>query len=76
MATLSVRNFPDRLYEKLQARAKRRSRSVSQEVIALLDELLTEAPLLSVLDLQGLGKEAWREVDAAEHIDNEHKSWD
>ena len=32
MATLNVKNLPDGLYRKLQARAKRQRRSVAQEV--------------------------------------------
>ena len=35
MATLNVKNLPDPLYRKLQARARRQRRSVAQEVIHL-----------------------------------------
>jgi hypothetical protein len=31
---------------------------------------------LSVLGLKGLGKEAWRDIDAADHVARERKSWD
>ena len=37
MAFLQIKEFPDELYEKLQARAKQKGRSISQEVIDLLD---------------------------------------
>jgi plasmid stability protein len=43
MATLNVKNLPDSLYRKLQARAKRQRRSVAQEVTQILSEAL-EAP--------------------------------
>ncbi len=76
MATLNVKNLPDALYRKLQARAKRDRRSVAQEVTHLLSEALETAKPLSILELQGLGKELWRGVDAASHVAAERASWD
>ena len=76
MATLNVKNLPDALYRKLQARAKRDRRSVAQEVTHLLSEALEEPKPLSILELQGLGKELWKEMDAAEHVNRERTSWD
>jgi len=40
MATLNVKNLPDALYRKLQARAKREHRSVAQEITHILAEAL------------------------------------
>jgi plasmid stability protein len=37
MATLHVRNLPDDLYERLRRRAREERRSISAEVISLLD---------------------------------------
>ena len=76
MATLNIKNLPDRLYRKLQARAKRQHRSVSQEVTHMLSEALEEPEALSILDLQGLGKEVWAGADAAQHVERERQSWD
>ena len=76
MATLNIKNLPDKLYKKLQARAKRERRSVAQEVTQLLAEALETPKPLSILDLKGLGKEHWRAVDATEHVDKERASWD
>jgi plasmid stability protein len=76
MATLNIKNLPDKLYKKLQARAKRERRSVAQEVTQLLAEALETPKPLSILDLKGLGKEHWGAVDAAEHVDKERASWD
>jgi plasmid stability protein len=76
MATLNIKNLPDKLYKKLQARAKRERRSVAQEVTHLLAEALETPKSLSILDLKGLGKEQWGAVDAAEHVDKERASWD
>lgn len=76
MATLNVKNLPDGLYEKLRSQAKRQHRSVSQEVTHLLEEALREPEPLSLLKLEGLGKEVWEGIDAAEYIDEERASWD
>jgi plasmid stability protein len=76
MATLNIKNLPDRLYRKLQARAKRQRRSVAQEVTHMLSEALEEPEALSILDLQGLGKQVWSGIDAATHVDAERRAWD
>jgi plasmid stability protein len=38
MATLNIKNFPDEIYQRLQELAKREHRSVSQEVVHLLEQ--------------------------------------
>jgi plasmid stability protein len=76
LATLNIKNFPDALYKKLQVQAKRERRSVAQEVTKLLTGALDSPKRLSILDLKGLGKEHWRDLDAAEHVDKERASWD
>jgi plasmid stability protein len=76
MATLNVKNLPDALYEKLKARAKRERRSVAQEVVGLLSAALDTPPPLSIMELQGLGKELWQGVDGAAHVEAERASWD
>ena len=76
MATLNVKNLPDALYRKLQKRARDRRRSVAQEVAVLLEEALGRREPLSILELRGLGKEAWRGLDAAAHVDAERRALD
>jgi plasmid stability protein len=76
VATLNIKSFPDALYRKLRARAKRERRSVAQEVTQLLSAALDESKPLSILELQGLGKELWKGVDAAGHVRRERASWD
>ena len=76
VATLNVKNFPDALYKKLQIQAKRERRSVAQEVTRLLTGALDSPKRLSILDLKGLGKEHWRDIDAAEHVEKERAAWD
>lgn len=76
MATLNVKNLPDALYRKLQARAKRERRSVAQEVTQILSEAVDTPKSTSLLDLRGLGKEYWRGVDASAHVKHERDAWD
>lgn len=76
MATLNVKNFPDDLYERLKRRAAAQRRSIAGEVVQLLDRAVAEAEPLSILELRGLGKEAWSEIDAAEHVRTEREAWD
>ncbi len=76
MATLNIKNLPDRLYTKLQARAKRERRSVAQEVTHLLDAALNAPKPLSILELRGLGKEHWTHIDAATHVQRERAAWE
>lgn len=71
MATLNVKNLPDPLYRKLQARARRQRRSVAQEVICLLSQAVEEADTQSILELRGLGKEPWKDVGASAHVATE-----
>ncbi len=75
MATLNVKNVPDRLYKRLQARAKGRRRSVAQEVIHILSETVNEVEPLSILELRGLGKERWKGVEPDRHVARERRSW-
>jgi len=76
MATLNVKNLPDGLYRKLQARAKRQRRSVAQEITQILSDVLEAPPPASILELRGLGREMWRDTDAAAHVARERSSWD
>jgi plasmid stability protein len=76
MATLNVKNLPDPLYRKLQARAKRERRSVAQEVTRILSESLEAPKKVSILDLRGLGKAQWQGGKAAAHVARERSSWD
>jgi plasmid stability protein len=76
MATLNIKKIPDRLYRKIQARAVKRHRSVAQEVIHILSEVTNETKTLSILKLQGLGKNMWRNIDASKLLNKERRGWD
>jgi plasmid stability protein len=76
VATLNVKNLPDALYRRLQARARRQRRSVAQEVTQILSDALEAPKPLSILALRGLGKEHWLGVEATEHVARERAAWD
>jgi plasmid stability protein len=75
MATLNIKNLPDSLYRKLKTRAKKQNRSVSQEVTRILSDAVSEREELSILELEGLGKDLWAGVDAAKYVNEERDSW-
>ena len=66
----------DALYRRLQRRARARHRSVAQEAIHLLAEAIQPPEPRSLLELKGLGKQAWKGIDAARHVSAERESWD
>jgi plasmid stability protein len=76
MATLNIKKFPDALYDKLRARAESRHRSISQEVIHLINQVIQEHESHSILELRGLGKKHWKDIEPDEHIEKERRKWD
>jgi len=75
MATLNIKDFPDALYERLQERAEREHRSLAEQVIHLLEESAGQPTLHSILELRGLGKELWKDIDPTEYVQAERESW-
>ncbi|HKL87046.1 MAG TPA: antitoxin [Treponemataceae bacterium] len=73
MATLQVRDIDDRLYNSLKVSAKLQNRSVSQEVITIIQNHLNSSQkpqnnaTLNFLALDG----AWKDDKKAEDIVNE-----
>jgi plasmid stability protein len=76
MATLNIKDFPDKLHRLLRRRAQEQHRSVAQEVIHLLQSALEPGESRSILELRGLGKELWDGIDASQHVEGERKAWD
>ncbi len=76
MATLQVRDIDDRLYEFLKRSAKLQNRSISQEVITIIQTYLSSAQTPSVnatqefLALTG----AWKDEKSAEEIVSDIRS--
>jgi plasmid stability protein len=45
MATLTIKNIPEEVYERLKRRAKVRRRSINQEVISVIERALETPPI-------------------------------
>ena len=56
MAILHVRNVPEELYARLQERARKDNRSLSAEVIGLLQQALVEAERSQAEILAGISR--------------------
>ncbi|MBA2563846.1 MAG: hypothetical protein H0V09_00275 [Gemmatimonadetes bacterium] len=76
MATLNIKNIPDALYKALQSRARKRRRSVTQEAIQIIADAVEQSEPLSIMELEGLGKDVWAGIDPASYVDQERQSWD
>ena len=57
MATLNIKGFPDGLYRKLQARARKDRRSVAQQIVYLLQEAVEPPKPLPTLELKPYGRD-------------------
>ncbi len=78
MATLNIKGFPDELYNILGQQAKRDRRSLSSEIVYLLEWAIEASSKkeTSLLHLKGLGKKQWKDIDADKHVDTERESWE
>lgn len=66
MPILHVRNVPDELYDRIREQAQAKNRSISAEVIMLLDRALTEAERSQAEVLDGIRRRRFfRPGDAA-----------
>jgi hypothetical protein len=77
MRSLNIKGIPEDLYLILGQRAKDDRRSLTSEVIYLLEWALEVYPKEkgSILQLRGLGKRK-KKVDAAKHIQAERDAWE
>jgi plasmid stability protein len=76
MAVLNIKNLPDELYAALRARARAERRSLSQEVVRILEREIGRPRKHKVSELKGLGKDLWRKVGVDRYLERERRSWD
>lgn len=66
-------------YEKLRASIKRLNAAeqlkLLEELAALVRREMAHKPQRSILELRGLGKEIWQNIDAQRYVDQERDSW-
>ena len=46
-----------------------------EQLAILIRRKTTDKTHRSILELQGLGKETWQNIDAQKYVDEERKSW-
>ena len=46
-----------------------------EQIAVLIRRKTTVKTRRSILELQGMGKEIWKDIDAQDYIDKERKSW-
>jgi hypothetical protein len=67
-------------YDNILRNVESLSRAEQLRLISDLAEHLrlqaTPENRISILELQGLGKEIWKDLDAQEYVDRERNSWD
>ncbi len=50
--------------------------SLLEQLAASLRKRVGRRALHSIMELQGLGKEIWRDLDAQQYVDQERSTWD
>ncbi|MEW6772259.1 MAG: hypothetical protein AB1330_12900 [Bacillota bacterium] len=60
----------------MQAAAARRAGELGASSEDAVEEIIEVRSQRSVLELQGLGKEVWKGIDAGEYVEQERASWD
>lgn len=67
-------------YSDILDRARRLSPAdqlrLLEDLAALVRREMDQQPRRSILELQGLGKEIWADVDVEQYIDQERATWD
>jgi len=69
----------DIVYKKLLDEVEKLSQTdqlrLLEQIAVLLRQKAATKTSRSILDLQGLGKEMWKNIDAQKYVDEERKSW-
>ena len=74
MAILQVRDIDDKLYEALKKRAKYERRSVSQEIIKIVEEYMENTELSNRRSTEEFLRLTWESDEPAEELVKELRS--
>ena len=73
-------NTPSMAYNQILNLTKRLERGEQLQLLETLMQSLRQTPKMqtsrSILELRGLGKDVWQNVDVNAYIDQERNSWD
>lgn len=65
----------DQVLDRIQHLTPADQLRLLEELASLVRRRITTPARRSILELQGLGKEIWQDIDAQEYIDQERASW-
>ena len=71
---MSATNYDQVLYRVRRLTSAEQLRLL-EELASLVQRKVLPQPRRSVLDLQGLGKGIWSDIDAQEYVDQERAAW-
>jgi hypothetical protein len=65
----------DQVLDRIQHLTPADQLRLLEELASLVRRRITTPARRSILELQGLGKEIWQNMDAQEYVDRERASW-
>ena len=65
----------DQVLDRIQHLTPADQLRLLEELASLVRRRITTPARRSILELQGLGKEIWQDIDAQEYVDRERASW-
>jgi hypothetical protein len=65
----------DQVLDRIQHLTPTDQLRLLEELASLVRRRITTQARRSILELQGLGKEIWQDMDAQEYVDRERASW-
>jgi hypothetical protein len=65
----------DQVLDRIQHLTPADQLRLLEELASLVRRRITTQARRSILELQGLGKEIWQDMDAQEYVDRERTSW-
>ncbi len=76
MATVSVEEIYERHVKPLPAVERLRLLEMTARDLVAQSAISTGEPKRSIMELHGLGKEIWEEIDAQEYVNALRTEWD
>ena len=77
MTTVILKNLPDEIYNYLKSKADKTEKDISDEIVKLLKEKIGNIEKKrDILELKGLGKEIWKDIEPQEYVNKERESWE
>ncbi len=72
---MSTRTY-DEILSRIQLLPPEDQLQLLADLALMLRHQVTAEPLHSIMELKGLGKEVWQDIDVEKYIEEERNSWD